>query len=145
MNLLDAEPLIVARLKAQLPEVKTIASAATIAGVVDIANLLDGVFVQPGPADVVSSAGNGIAQAEEEIWLVVAVTPLLPDTDTLAGDYQAMGALLGKIAEALAGWQPSSAYRPMRYLGREDPLVEAGQAEFPLRFSVRRIFSGTGG
>jgi len=144
MNLLDAEPLIIARLKAQITDVKTIASAATIAGALDIAGLLDGIFLQPGSASVVSSAGNGIAQTEEETWLVVAVAALVPDTDTLAGDYQAMGALLGKIVAALAGWAPAG-YRPMRYVGREDPLVEAGQAEFPLRFSVRRIFSGTGG
>lgn len=144
MNLLDAEPLILARLAAQVSGVR-VASAATIAGVVELAGLLPAVFVQPGGAEVVSVAGNGIAQAQEEIWLVVAVTPLLPDTTDLLGNYQAMGELLGKIVAALAGWQPSSAYRPLRYAGREDPVIEAGQAEFPLRFTVRRIFSGTGG
>ena len=143
MNLLDAEPLILARLAAQIPGVR-VASAATIAGTLDIANLLPAVFVQPGGAEVVSYSGNSLANAEDETWYVIAADKLVPDTVGLAGNYQAIGLLLGQIAAALAGWAPTG-YRPFKYAGRDEPAIEPGQAEFPLRFTTRRIFTGTGG
>jgi hypothetical protein len=143
MNLLDAEPLILARLAAQITGVN-IASAATIAGALDLAGLLPAAFVQPGAADVVSYSGDNKANAEDETWYVIGADKLVADTVDLAGDYQAIGLLLGQIVAALAGWAPTG-YRPFKYAGREEPSIEPGHAEFPLRFITRRIFTGTGG
>lgn len=144
MNLLDAEPLIIARLAAKIPGVRVV-SAATVAGVLDIAHLLPAVFVQPGGADALSEASKGAATVQNETWYAIAVVKNVPDTVNLTGTYQTAGELIGKIVQALAGWAPSSIYRAMRYDGREDPLVDAGQSEFSVRFTTRRLLTGTGG
>ena len=68
----------------------------------------------------------------------------IPDPANLAATYQAAGDLLGKVVQALAGWQPSPLFRAMRYAGREQPDVQPGHVEFPIRFTVRRVFTGTG-
>lgn len=137
MNLLDAEPLIVARLKAQVASVN-VASSASIAGSTDIAGLANALFVTPGDSAVPGEAGSGAGSAEVETWLVVAVVKLVPSPVKLDADYQAAGALLGSVFNALAGWQPGAGFKPMRYAGREEPLVMPGHAEFALRFTVHR-------
>jgi hypothetical protein len=144
LNLLSAEPLILARLKAQIAGV-TVASVASIAGVVDLAPLLPALFLQPGTAEPTAESGAGLAQAEDELWTVVAAVKHIPDPVELKADYQAAGLLLGQAAGALAGWSPGSSFRPMRYAGRDEPAIEPGHAEFPINFSVRRLFAGTGG
>lgn len=148
LNLLDAEALIIARLKLQLAGVAglSVASAASIAGLLpqDVTKLLPALFTVPGAAEVPSHSSDGLAQAQDETWTVVAAVKLLPDA-TLAQTFAAAGDLLGQAAQALAGWAPSASYRPMKYLGREEPDFSAGYVEFALRFSVRRLFTGTGG
>lgn len=145
INLLDAEALLITRLKAQLTGIQTVASAASVAGAQpeDLTPLLPAFFTQPGAGEAVSDAGNGLAAQQEETWIVVGVFKLLPD-QTLAATYDTAGDWLGKAAQALAGWAPSASYRPMKYAGRDEPDYAPGYVEFPLRFTVRRMFSGTG-
>lgn len=148
LNSLDAEPLIITRLKTKLGATVTVASSASIAGLLpqDVTRLLGtggAVFLQPDAGALLSDGQSFEQIAEQGEWLAVAVVKHLPDTTTLAADYQAAGALMGLVIEALSAWNPSAAggYLPMQYVGRETPAFSPGYAEFPLRFTVPRWFA----
>jgi len=143
LNALEEEQLLLARLKDQVQNV-SFASAASIAGTLDITALCPAAYLQPGESEVVSWSQDGIAQMEERTWLLVLTVKNVPDPKNLTADFQVAGDLMGKCVQALAGWKPASPFRPVRYAGREQPEVYAGHAEFPLRFTVRRVFNGTG-
>lgn len=147
MNLLDAEQAIINRLKDQILDAKLVASTANIVGLLPdgITPFLPALFTQPGSAEVLDYAGNGLGTAEETEWIVVAAVKLLPDAANMASSYAPVGELLGNVATALAGWSPLPHYRPLRYAGRDEPEFSPGYVEFALRFSARRLFSGTGG
>jgi hypothetical protein len=140
INPLDAEPLILARLSAQITGVK-IASAASIAGTLDITAILPAMFLQPGAAAIVSGTGDGRGTLEEQTWYLIVAVAAIPDPETLSANYQAAGDLIGKAIEALAGWSPSPNFRPMRYAGRDDTEMSLGWVEFPIRFTVRRTIT----
>lgn len=147
MNLLDAEQHIIDRLKEEIPDAKTVASSAAIVGMSPdgMTPFLPALFTQPGAAQVAVYAGNYQAQAEDVEWLVVAVVKMLPDINNLTSNYAPAGELLGKVAASLAGWSPAADYRPLRYVGRDEPEFSPGYVEFALHFSARRLFTGTGG
>jgi len=150
IDLLDAEQPIIDRLKAQVTGITglTVASTASIVGSLPDALMhkLPALLVQPGAGTVAAYAGNGQAAAEDGEWIVVAVVKLIPDVVNLSKTYQAAaGALIGKTLEALAGWAPSPNYRPMKYVSRDEPEFWPGYVEFPLHFTTRRVFTGTGG
>jgi hypothetical protein len=146
LDLLDAEAAMQQRLREQIKEVKLVASTAAIVGLQHdgLTPHLPALFTHPGPAEVTDYAGNGQAQAEQVEWVVVAVVKLLPDP-TMQSNFSPAGKLLGQAVRALAGWKPLAHYRPLRYLGRDEPEFSPGYAEFPLRFAALRMFSGTGG
>lgn len=148
INLLDAEPLIITRLKTKLGATVTVASTASIAGLLpqDITRLLGAggaVFLQPDAGSLLSDGSSFEQIAEQGEWLVVVVVKHLPDTATLAADYQTAGTLIGQVLEALSAWNPNAAggYMQIQYLGRDIPEISPGYAEFPMRFAVPRWFA----
>jgi hypothetical protein len=149
IDLLDAEPLILARLVAQVTGVTglNVTSSASIVDTLPDALMpkLPLLVVQPGAGEVTAYAGNGQAAAENGEWIVVAVVKLIPDPVALDVTYQSTaGVLIGKTLEALAGWAPAG-YRPFRYAGRDEPVFSPGYVEFALRFTTQHMTLGTGG
>jgi hypothetical protein len=147
-NQFAEEPLILARLRAQIPfaDARHVASVAAVIGVLDIAPLTTALFLQPGAAEVVSSSEDGRAALEDQTWIVIAAFAHVPDPKNLTTTYEIPGAVLRRIKDALMGWKPAlPGFRPMKYAGLDEAQIAPGHIEFPLRFSVRRPALGAGG
>lgn len=145
--MLAAEPLILARLTAQLallspaPEIAPRAcSSATIAGTADIAQHCPLVVLHPARADKAERTPDDLLY-EVQVWKVVVVVKNIPNTRDFSADYQAAGIFLKAIVQALDGWEPDSAFNAMRYTARLETEVGAGFSEFPLEFSTRFALS----
>lgn len=145
--MLAAEPLILARLVAQLallspaPEVPPrICSSATIAGTVDVAQHCPLVVLHPARADKAERTPDDLLY-ENQIWKVVVVVKNIPNTRDFSADYQAAGVLLEAVVKALEGWTPAAAFNAMNYNARLETEVGAGFSEFALEFSTRFVLS----
>lgn len=145
--MLAAEPLILARLAAQLlllspaPEVPPRAcSSATVAGVIDVAQHCPLVLLHPARADKAERTSDDLL-VERQIWKVVVVVKNIPNTRDFNADYQAAGVLLEAIVKALDGWEPAAAYNALRYNARLETEVGQGFSEFPLEFETRFALS----
>jgi hypothetical protein len=144
---LAAEPLILARLTAQLalispePDVlPRVCSSATIAGTVDVAQHCPLVVVHPASASKAERTPDDLLY-ETQTWKVVVVVKNIPNTRDFSADYQAAGVLLQAIVLALEGWEPATSYNAMRYTARLETEVGAGFSEFPLEFTTRFALS----
>lgn len=145
--MLAAEPLILARLTAQLaliipePEVlPRICSSATVAGVIDIAQHCPLVLLHPARAEKAERTPDDLLY-ENQIWKVVAVVKNIPNTRDFSADYQAASVFLEAIVKALEGWAPAAAYNAMRYTARLETEVGPGFSEFALEFETRFTLS----
>ena len=145
--MLAAEPLILARLSAQLallspaPEVPPrVCSSATVAGTLDVAQHCPLVLLRPARADKAERKPDDLLY-ETQTWKVVVVVKNIPNTRDFTADYQAAGALLQAVVKALDGWEPAAAFNAMRYTARLETEVGAGFSEFPLEFETRFALS----
>lgn len=144
-NWLALEPLLVARLKAEVPELRAVYLAADIAA-------LD---VQQDPRDAATpaahvmylgdqvgagsaaSAGSGEVQMVDQVWCVALVVRNARGAEAVRAD---MGPLLSRVIKSLAGWAPDlPGMRPLkRSSARTAPRFDGkGKAIFPLFFSAR--------
>jgi hypothetical protein len=142
-NLFAAEPLIIARIKAMVPGLKTVASASILAGAQDIAPYCPAAFVLPMGGDVDSNAGRGIVQVERQRWQIVVVVSNIRDPLDVDTTAQQAGGYLLQVYQALCGWPPAADLDPMRYAGRPDPYYEVGYGEFPVLFETKAVLQGT--
>lgn len=145
--MLAAEPLILARLTAQLalispePEVlPRVCSSATVAGVIDIAQHCPLVLLHPARAEKAERTPDDLLY-ENQIWKVVVVVKNIPNTRDFSADYQAASVFLEAIVKALEGWSPAAAYNAMRYTARLETEVGPGFSEFALEFETRFAIS----
>jgi hypothetical protein len=145
MNLLEEEPLILARLRARIPDPAiAIASVASIVGTVNITPLCPALFLQPGGAEIAPLKPQAHAMGEDRQWTLIAALGHVPDPKGLASTYQEAGELLGLAHAALVGWCPGEGFGHVHYAGRDEPVVSAGYIEFPIRFTVLRAYTVPG-
>lgn len=142
-NLLAAEPLIIARLKAKTTGLATIASASVLAGAQDIAPYCPAAFVLPGRGNPGSTAG-AVRAVEEQEWQIVVVVRNVRDPNDVNTTATIAGPFLLQIVQALIGWRPSADHRAMTYAGRGEPYYEPGYGEFPLFFTTGVPLQGIG-
>lgn len=144
--MLTAEPLIIARLKAQVPNAADplpavrVCSSATVAGVADIAAICPLVLVHPGRSDKTERPSDDLL-LERQTWAVVVIVKNIPDIREFKANYQEAGALLKSAILALDGWSPSAPFNALQYAGRPDPEVGKGFSEFPIEFETRYSLS----
>lgn len=137
--MLTAEPLIIARLKAQLPVTvppARVASSASVAGSLDIAQHCPLVLVHPGRSDSVDQTLDDLI-LETQVWRIVVVVKNVPDTRTFAADYAAAGALLRSIVIALDGFNIGADFDALKFVARAEPEVGQGFSEFALEFKTK--------
>lgn len=149
-NLFAAEPLIIERLIAQVPELETVGSYTLLATAQDLTPYCPAAFVGPGPGEVLDDTPKGLDPVESQGYTVLICVAHIRDPEDLATTATAAGALAAKVIIALSGWAPGEG-RPgvpyksgLRYLGHDEPYYEPGWAEFPLNFRARAILRGIG-
>ena len=139
-NFYAAEPLLIARLRDQLPgSLKTIDSADLLAGVENIAKYLDAVFIMPSPMDAVDSSEQGGVVVDKQDFQVTVCVGHIKDVVNPAATDQAAGDIMFQAFKALAGFQPGAGFQEVRYIGRGAPYYGRGYAEYPLYFSVTAV------
>lgn len=143
-NDFDAEALIIARLKASVPELVLVCSLASVAGAANLGDHLPGAIVEPAKSPAEEQFAHGQAAKVREGWRVAVCVRDLPDavnfsaafSSPVAGASISTGELLGKVRQALQGWQPAPAFERMQFEGRDEPTGQPGEIVFPLNFSV---------
>lgn len=145
--MLTAEPLILARLTAQLallspaPDVPPrVCSSATVAGTMDVAQYCPLVLLHPARAEKADRTPDDLLY-ENQIWKVVVVVKNIPNTRDFSANYQAAGVLLEAVVKALEGWEPAADFNALRYTARLETEVGSGFSEFPLEFETRFTLS----
>lgn len=144
--MLTAEPLIIARLKAQVPNAADpmptvrVCSSATVAGVTDIAAICPLVLVHPARADKTERPSDDLL-LERQLWKLVVVVKNIPNTREFSANFQEAGALLKAVVLALDGWSPAEAFNALQYAGRLETEVGQGFSEFPIEFETRYTLS----
>lgn len=140
MNVYAAEPLIIARLKASLPPLVSVAhigSAANLVGRSDLARHLPGAFTMPGPADRTDDGDDGSLIVERQTWVVVIATDFSRDAVGLTSDYSALGTLAAAVVQALTGWIPAAGFSTLKQISRADPQPsEGGWVELAITFDT---------
>ena len=140
--MLIAEPLIIARLKAQLPKTAPpthVTSSAAIAGTLDIAQYLPLVIVHPGGSESIGP-GSHDTVVDTQFWMVILIVKNVPD-NTFAATYAAAGALLREIVLALDGFTLGEGFDALKFTARSEPEVAQGFCEFQLEFKTRFTLS----
>lgn len=143
--MLTAEPLIITRLKAELPVTvppTRVTSSAAVAGTLDIAKYCPLVLVHPGGSESIDETYDDCI-VEVQTWRVVLVVKNVPDV-TFAATYAAAGALLRSIVLALDGYKLSADFDALKWSARSEPEVggqNLGFSEFALEFKTKFTLS----
>lgn len=137
-NVFAVEPLLIARLQANVPGLEEVASVSKLAGYRADQIPLPSIYVLPDVAEVEGDPYDGAAQIEQQTWQVIVCVSHL-DTASAA---QIAGPLLYQAIQSLVGWRPASGFLPFAYRGRLEPYYEPGYAEFPALVSTGLVITG---
>lgn len=143
-NYLELEPLIVARIEAQVPGLRKVFGMAELATIRERAVqfspcacvVYDGDSVPAGEA---ARGGQGVAQAVLQRWVVWLIVRNVRDGKDGAAARTDAGPLLSLLIKALAGWTPTPPFRPLRRGNAPRPLFEDGAIHFPVLFEAPLI------
>lgn len=142
-NYLALEPLLIDRLKAEVPDFRAVLGMADLAAIMESSQPTPAAHVvyrgdSPVPGN--NSAGHGAVQLVAQNWWVVVAARNVRDTLGGADARADAGVLITKTLRALCGWQPSADFRPLiRRFNTTAPGFNAGFAYFPLAFEARLI------
>lgn len=142
MALLDAESLLIARLKAACPSVSGNVFAAA-----DLAAVKEAGQVNPALHVVLHhyrklDDDTGSGTLWRETWLVVACVKNVRQNVGASAIRNAAGALLAEAMAALDGWRCPGAIGLVRAIDPPGPLVTDGFGYFPLAFAVNTVTAG---
>lgn len=144
-NLLVLEPELMERLRTHLgnPAIHVLC-AADLAGVTEEKQLTPAVHVVCQGYRVTESRGDGRAARVEQTWLVVVATRNvrglgnLKDADAARA---AAGSLAALVANALMGWRPPGAAKPLRLVDGPRADYSAGHQYLPLAFAAELLLN----
>ncbi|MCU7839779.1 MAG: hypothetical protein KZQ94_10435 [Candidatus Thiodiazotropha sp. (ex Troendleina suluensis)] len=138
-NLFAIEQLLIERISANIPELKTVASASVLSQQDDIIAQCDAVYTIPGTGD---AEGTSHSVSVVQQWIILVTVRKVfdtADTDTTATKG---GDLAGQIIKLLHNWEPSTDFFKMHFAGHGSAYFGAGYGEFPLYFNVKTVFRG---
>ena len=144
MSFYAAEPLILQRIRDQVPSLATVASASRLAGADDPAAFCvdpndetqhGACFVIPMEGEVTGSGGEGVYVRFLQGWLLLFIEAHEQDPADEQTTASRAGAAMLQAVEALAGMElaPSFGGR-LTFSGYGAPYYEAGYGEFPVYF-----------
>lgn len=129
-----AEPLIIARLKAAVPALRTVLGVAELADVPAASQPTPAAFVIYDGDELGATSSSGAAQIVKQRWLVViAVSQGKGDG---YDSRRVAGPLVSDTLAALQGWAPAG-YREMHRVGGPGPAYVNGVAYLPLAFTAQ--------
>lgn len=139
-NLFDIEPLIIARIKAMIPGLRTVDSISLLASAGDVAQFLPAAFVQPMQGETKTYAASHVNERQQ--WLITVCVENYRDSSGTQTTASKAGEHAHAIIAALNGWAPHGAGKQIQYEGRAAPYYETGYGEFPLQFGYDVFIHG---
>ena len=138
-NYLSAEGLIIARLKARLPAVRAVLSAADLVGVEERSQITPALHVLYDGDTVQESPGR--AQSVGQRWLVIVAVRNVRDQMGGSAARADAGALLTQVIQALQYWAPSPQHGKL--MRANAPKAHQGEySYFPLAFVTDIVSAG---
>lgn len=135
IGLLEAGPLIVARLKAACAiSPDNTFSAADLAGVKESSQVTPARHVVLHSYAPIDSVGSD--RTWREIWLVVHVVKNVRQGAGAQVVSDAAAAMIAETISVLDGWRPIGAVRNLASIEPPHPLISAGFGYFALAFTV---------
>jgi hypothetical protein len=140
-NLFSLEPLLITRIRDNMPELKTVGSSSLVSQKQDIVTLCDGVFFIPGAGDATANSRAVLIDQQWDVIVAVKHSYDQNDIETLA---KKGGDICGQVIKLLHDWKPSTSNDSfdMRFAGHGNAYFGAGYGEFPLFFNVKSVFRG---
>jgi hypothetical protein len=143
-NLLALEPLLVARLRDQVP-----ADAATIRTAADSDTILKSgarapsvyvIYAGGGPTETLDARRKTRPVRVRQDWLIVATARNAAGISEGAEARNEAGALAGIALTALLDWTPEGALRPLELIALPDPGLVAGAQLCPFVVSTEILY-----
>lgn len=145
MALLDAGPLLEARLKARCPSVgDNVFSTEDLAGVKERGQVHPALHVVLHSYRPLSDDDGGCSRWRE-IWLVVALVKNARQNAGTGYVRLAAAPLLAEAVAALDGWRCPGVVGLVRAIDPPNPLITDGFGYFPLAFAVETVTEGADG
>jgi len=143
MALLEAGPLIEARLSAQCPTAgDSVFTTETLAGVKEKGQVTPALHVVLHSYRPLSD-DDGSRSRWQEVWLVVAVVKQVRQNVGALAVRSAAAGLLAEAVAALDGWRCPGTLGLVRAIDPPAPLITDGFGYFPLAFAVQTLTVGT--
>ena len=139
-NYLALEPLIAARLKERVPELRAVLGAPEYAAIEAVAPPTPCAFVVY-VGDLIESQGSGEVVAQR--WGVVLAVSNVSDQASGEAKRAEAGRLLEPALKALTNWRASPDFRPLRRVQAPPPTYTQAVGYFPLAFEAGLIMVGT--
>lgn len=128
------EPLLVARLREQLPTNVMVFTASELAKIEAKAQYTPAVHVVNTGHDV--SEANNLVEITEK-WLTVIAVRHAGDTVGGQGARASAGPIMSAVWDALHGWKPGTDYKAMRPDSPPGGGFDGGFGYYPLAWSAR--------
>lgn len=145
MALLEAGPLLEARLKASCPVAgDNVFTTEDLAGVKEKGQVTPALHVVLHSYRPLSD-DDGSSSRWQEIWLVVAVVKNVRQNAGTGAIRNAAAPLLAEAVAALDGWRCPGSLGLVRAIDPPTPLITDGFGYFPLAFSVQTVTAGAEG
>jgi hypothetical protein len=136
-NLLALEPLLMARLEAQLadltPKVHVLA-AADLASVTEATQVTPAVHLLYQGYRITEARSDGRAVRLEQTWLTVVATRNVRDLRSGAAGRANAGVIARRVASALMGFKPVGVAKPLVLANAPNAGNSAGYQYLPLAF-----------
>lgn len=143
-NFLALEPLLIARLEAQLadlaPKVHVLA-ATDLAGVTEATQVTPAVHVLYQGYRVTESRSDGSAVRIEQTWLTVVSVRNMKNLRTGTEARADAGLIARRTTQALMGYQPEPGSKPLRLAEGPGAGFNAGFQYLPLAFVAELVLS----
>lgn len=133
-NLFAAEPLILARIREQLPDLRHVLSHAARDKDRAVTEYVPAVFLIAEDGEPESSGPQKVS--EQQHWAAVIAVAYLDDADPEAVWLQQAGDIGARLIKAMHDWRHPAVLK-CRYEGREPVVYAPGYIEVMLHFSTQ--------
>lgn len=139
---LALEPLLLERIRAEVPGLKAVMGVADLASVSAKQQITPAVYVIY-LGDVVGQA-SGRAQVVDQVWAVVPTVYYADSTGNGEGARRLAGPLISSVLAALSNWTPRIDMKPLRRVQSNTPAeYEDNFGYFPLLFISGFVYPPT--
>ena len=129
------------RLRAQVPELRQVRMAVSIAELGDITPAAPAAWVIWDGDQIADDARSGASQCVDQRWLVVLIVRSAREADAGGGVVAEAGRLMSEALSALMGWAPTGGMA-LRRTSAPTPGYQAGYGYYPIAFNCRIVASG---